>query len=71
MLKGVPSQDQQMIHYEPASGTYSSNSGVSDPMIYIGTLFSMFAWHVEDHYLYSINYHHCGVSKTWYVVPGL
>ncbi|KAE8693206.1 lysine-specific demethylase 5D-like isoform X2 [Hibiscus syriacus] len=44
--------------------------GVTDPMLYIGMLFSMFAWHVEDHYLYSINYHHCGASKTWYSVPG-
>ncbi|GLT80598.1 hypothetical protein SLA2020_520290 [Shorea laevis] len=44
--------------------------GVTDPMLYIGMLFSMFAWHVEDHYLYSINYQHCGASKTWYGVPG-
>ncbi|XP_076901773.1 lysine-specific demethylase JMJ13-like [Bidens hawaiensis] len=43
--------------------------GVTDPMLYIGMLFSMFAWHVEDNYLYSINYHHCGAPKTWYGVP--
>ncbi|KAJ0802542.1 putative [histone H3]-dimethyl-L-lysine(36) demethylase [Helianthus annuus] len=44
--------------------------GVTEPMLYIGMLFSMFAWHVEDHYLYSVNYHHCGAAKTWYGVPG-
>ncbi|XP_074270237.1 lysine-specific demethylase JMJ13-like [Silene latifolia] len=44
--------------------------GVTDPMLYIGMLFSMFAWHVEDHYLFSINYHHCGAPKTWYGIPG-
>uniref|UniRef100_A0A7N1A3H3 Lysine-specific demethylase JMJ706-like n=1 Tax=Kalanchoe fedtschenkoi TaxID=63787 RepID=A0A7N1A3H3_KALFE len=44
--------------------------GVTDPMLYIGMRFSMFAWHVEDHYLSSVNYHHCGAPKTWYGVPG-
>ncbi|WZZ73519.1 lysine-specific demethylase JMJ706 [Brassica napus] len=48
----------------------TSIPGITEPMLYIGMLFSMFAWHVEDHYLYSINYQHCGASKTWYGIPG-
>ncbi|KAK7404287.1 hypothetical protein VNO78_05060 [Psophocarpus tetragonolobus] len=48
----------------------TSIPGVTEPMLYIGMLLSMFAWHVEDHYLYSVNYHHCGASKTWYGIPG-
>ncbi|KAL8159864.1 hypothetical protein V2J09_001401 [Rumex salicifolius] len=44
--------------------------GVTSPMIYIGMLFSWFAWHVEDHELHSLNYLHIGSSKTWYAVPG-
>ncbi|KAK7363926.1 hypothetical protein VNO77_06091 [Canavalia gladiata] len=43
--------------------------GITDSMLYIGMLFSMLAWHVEDHYLYSINYHHSGANKIRYSVP--
>uniref|UniRef100_A0A166D116 JmjC domain-containing protein n=1 Tax=Daucus carota subsp. sativus TaxID=79200 RepID=A0A166D116_DAUCS len=38
-------------------------------MVYIGMLFSWFAWHVKDHDLHSLNYMHTGERKTWYGVP--
>ena len=44
--------------------------GVTSPMVYIGMLFSWFAWHVEDHELHSLNFLHAGSPKTWYSVPG-
>ncbi|KAM0862712.1 hypothetical protein ACQ4PT_045092 [Festuca glaucescens] len=43
--------------------------GVTTPMLYVGILFSWFAWHVEDHDLHSLNYMHFGAAKTWYGVP--
>ncbi|KAL7606928.1 hypothetical protein Lser_V15G15609 [Lactuca serriola] len=64
-LKKLPRLQKSALHW-----IKNSVPGLTDPMLYIGMLFSMFAWHVEDHYLYSINYHHCGAPKTWYGVPG-
>ena len=37
-------------------------------MLYFGMLFSMFCWHVEDNYMYSVSYLHAGSPKTWYGV---
>lgn len=46
----------------------TSIPGVTEPMLYCGMLFSQFAWHVEDNFLNSINYHHFGAPKFWYGV---
>ncbi|CAN1238027.1 Lysine-specific demethylase ELF6 [Linum grandiflorum] len=63
----------QMIARSPGSLTrYMPDDipGVTSPMVYIGMLYSWFAWHVEDHELHSMNFLHTGSPKTWYSVPG-
>jgi len=32
-------------------------------------LFACFCWHVEDLYMYAVNYLHMGAAKTWYTIP--
>lgn len=40
--------------------------GINEPYLYWGSWRAMFAWHVEDKDLFSINYLHFGEPKSWY-----
>eukprot|EP01119_Soliformovum_irregulare_P018071 TRINITY_DN5478_c0_g3_i1.p1 TRINITY_DN5478_c0_g3~~TRINITY_DN5478_c0_g3_i1.p1 ORF type:complete len:538 (+),score=94.50 TRINITY_DN5478_c0_g3_i1:69-1682(+) len=42
--------------------------GITSPYLYFGMWKAMFAWHVEDMNLFSINYLHFGEPKAWYGV---
>lgn len=54
-------------HVEGSLLRYLSDgvNGVNVPWLYLGMMFATFAWHVEDNFLYSINYMHFGSSKQW------
>uniref|UniRef100_A0A3B0MWV3 Jumonji family zinc finger protein, putative n=1 Tax=Theileria annulata TaxID=5874 RepID=A0A3B0MWV3_THEAN len=43
--------------------------GVNSPWLYIGMIFTSFCWHTEDNYFGSVNFHHSGAPKVWYLVP--
>jgi hypothetical protein len=45
-------------------------TGVSRPWLYLGSFYSSFCWHSEDHFLCSISYLHSGAPKIWYTIPG-
>ena len=38
-------------------------------MLYVGQFGTIFCYHTEDQDLFSINYHHSGSPKLWYVLP--
>jgi len=47
----------------------SKINGVNTSMLYFGSFRALFAYHVEDYDLYSINYLHSGACKSWYSIP--
>lgn len=61
-LNVLPTQPGSVLQHLDAA-----INGVTQPWVYVGMLFASFCWHVEDDYLYSINYHHCGAPKQWCV----
>ena len=40
--------------------------GINSPYLYFGSERTMFAWHVEDYNMASINFQHFGSPKIWY-----
>ncbi|GAB2254426.1 hypothetical protein Droror1_Dr00022235 [Drosera rotundifolia] len=44
--------------------------GILSPHLHVGMCFSTLPWKVEDHQLYALYYHHLGVPRIWYGVPG-
>ncbi|KAL7322285.1 hypothetical protein PS15p_211925 [Mucor circinelloides] len=48
----------------------SDISGLKVPRLSVGSCFSGFGWHNEDHYTGSISYMHWGETKTWYSASG-
>ena len=40
--------------------------GINFPYLYFGSHRTMFAWHVEDYNMSSINFQHFGSPKVWY-----
>ncbi|KAI6204949.1 hypothetical protein M3Y94_00736700 [Aphelenchoides besseyi] len=42
--------------------------GVSDPYLYFGSYRTVFAFHIEDANLLSLNYQHFGEPKIWYAI---
>ena len=42
--------------------------GINFPYLYFGSYRTMFAWHVEDYNMASINFQHYGAPKIWYAI---
>jgi len=61
-------KDKSLFRFLKENET-SHISGLTIPWIYFGMLYATFCWHVEDLYLYSVNYMQYGQPKIWYGIP--
>lgn len=68
-INNLPRCHSSILRYLPGSEGGELITGVMVPWLYVGSCLSAFCWHVEDHALCSINYHHMGAPKVWYGVP--
>lgn len=59
--------EQSVIHWTDNSVRMD---GIHTPYVYVGMSATCFGFHIEDGDLCSINYHHGGAPKLWYIVPG-
>ena len=66
-LRKLSLSSESVLRHLPGA---ESITGVSRPWLYLGSFFSSFCWHAEDHFLCSISYHHQGAPKIWYTIPG-
>jgi len=63
-LRRIPTLEKGLLRY-----TSMVLPGISSSYSYIGSQNSAFCWHIEDDFLYSINYLHFGEPKFWYAIP--
>lgn len=66
-LRRLSLSSESVLRHLPGAETIT---GVSRPWLYLGSFFSSFCWHSEDHFLCSISYLHEGAPKIWYTIPG-
>jgi hypothetical protein len=69
-LNNTSSWEESMLQCLP-----DAINGISVPWMYFGMLFATFCWHIEDNFLYSINYMHempegCEEAETTRVLGG-
>ncbi|ODV86829.1 hypothetical protein CANARDRAFT_27214 [[Candida] arabinofermentans NRRL YB-2248] len=67
-LTNLPFSEGSLLNYIKDENR-EQISGMTVPWIYIGSMFSTFCWHKEDHYTLSANYCHLGETKKWYGIP--